>query len=212
MKLNLQLFGGFYPYNPGLGQVIQSDAESKNVDAAFGAHLTFSATEAVAAVTNGVKAAFATASGAATVVNTGFTQPTCPKNITLTTAGTAADIKAVQAVVAGTDFNDQPITETMPVFTLDTATTVVGSKAFKTVTSVTVPAMDGNGATVAVGFGEKLGVPYKLAHNTVLMAFLNNVKEGTAPTVATSATVLSDNTMDLNSALNGTVVDAYLLV
>ena len=66
--------------------------------------------------------------------------------------------------------------------------------------------------TVSVGWGDKLGLPYKLSHNTVQEAFLNNVKEGTAPTVAVSATAIESNTVDLNSALDGHVVDVYLIV
>lgn len=66
--------------------------------------------------------------------------------------------------------------------------------------------------TVAVGWGDKLGLPYKLAHNTVFKTYLDNTLEGTEPTVAVSATALESNTIDLNSALNGTVVDAYLIV
>jgi hypothetical protein len=64
--------------------------------------------------------------------------------------------------------------------------------------------------TVSIGFCDKLGLPYKLAHNTIDKAFLNNVLEGTAPTVTTSATAIESNTIKLASALNGTVVDAYL--
>jgi hypothetical protein len=72
--------------------------------------------------------------------------------------------------------------------------------------------MDGADVTVTIGFGDKLGLPFKLAHNTVLFAFLDNTKEGTAPTVAVSATDFEGNTIDLNSALAGKVVDAYLVV
>ena len=66
--------------------------------------------------------------------------------------------------------------------------------------------------TVSVGWGDKLGLPYKLAHNTVQQTFLNNTKEGTAPTVATDVANIEGNTVDLNSALAGQVVDVYLLV
>ncbi len=66
--------------------------------------------------------------------------------------------------------------------------------------------------TVSVGFGDILGLPFKLAHNTVLAAYLNNAKEGTAPTVTTSATAIESNTIDLNSALDGNQVDIYLIV
>lgn len=66
--------------------------------------------------------------------------------------------------------------------------------------------------TVSIGWGDKLGLPYKLAHNTVLAAYLNNVREGTAPTVTVDADEIEKNTIDLNSALNGSPVDAYLIV
>lgn len=66
--------------------------------------------------------------------------------------------------------------------------------------------------TVSIGFNDKLGLPYKLPHNTALAAYLNNVKETTAPTVTVSATNVESNTIDLNSALDGHVVDAYFIV
>jgi hypothetical protein len=157
------------------------------------------------AATNAVKAATAS-TGSPLVITTGLTQPDVPRNITATSAGTAGDIKAIQVVVAGTDINGQAITETLPAFTVDSATTVVGSKAFRTVTSVTIPAHDGTGATTAIGVGDKLGLPDYLSRNSVIAAYLAGVKEGTAPTVTTSTSSLSNNTADLNSAYNGTAV------
>jgi len=65
---------------------------------------------------------------------------------------------------------------------------------------------------VSVGWGNKLGLPFKLAKNTVLGAFLDNKREGTVPTVKTDADNLENNTVLLNSALDGTVVDVYLIV
>lgn len=64
---------------------------------------------------------------------------------------------------------------------------------------------------VSVGTTDALGLPYKLAHNTVQAAYLDNAKDA-GPTVTVSATALELNTIDLNSALNGKAVDAYLLV
>ena len=202
---------GWYPFNPNLGQVMQTGVDGVSVDQGYIAHFQVSAADAIAASTTGVHAAIA-CSTSVTTVTTGFTNPGCPKNVSATAGGTAGDIKAVQVVVAGTNFADEVISETLPVFTVDTAGTVVGSKAFKTVTGVTIPAMDGAGATVSIGFGEKLGLPFKLAHNTVLAAYLNNTKEGTAPTVTTSTAAVDGNTIDLNSTLDGHVVDAYLIV
>lgn len=152
--------------------------------------------------------------GANDVLTTAITNPAIPRNVTATTDGTAGDIKGVQVIIVGTNALDEVITETLPVFTANSKTTVVGNKAFKTVTSITIPPHDGLGATTSIGWGDKLGLPYKLAHNTLLTAhtFLNNVVEGTEPAVTVSATALESNTIDLNSALDGHVVDAYFIV
>jgi hypothetical protein len=66
--------------------------------------------------------------------------------------------------------------------------------------------------TVSVGWNDVLGLPYKLAHNTVLAAYLDNTLEGTAPTVVVDEDNIEANTIDLNSALNGKQVDVYLIV
>lgn len=200
-----------YPYNHRAGQKIQSDASGVAVDRAFTAHFQVEATKATVANNTGIHAAVVD-TGVQQVITTNITNPSVPRNITATAGGTATDIKAIQVLIEGTNYNDEVITETLPAFTVDTAGTVTGSKAFKTITQITIPAHDGVLATTSIGFGEKLGLPYKLAHNTVLATYLDNVKEGTAPTVTTSATDLESNTIDLNSALNSKVVDAYLLV
>lgn len=197
-----------YPYNHKMGQKIQTDVKGAAVDRSFIAHIQ---SIPLVSSNNTVHAAI-TSTASQQVITTAISNPDVPRNITATAGGTATDIKAIQVIIEGTNYNDEPITETLPAFTVDTAGTVQGNKAFKTVTKITLPAHDGTGATTAIGFGEKLGLPYKLPHNTVLAAYLNNAKEVTAPTVTTSATALESNTMDLNSALNGTTVDAYLIV
>ena len=200
-----------YPYNFKMGQIIQSDVPGVNPDRFSGAHIVIAAALASAANNTGIRAAVVD-TGVQQVVTTGITQPSVPRNITATAGGTATDIKAITVTITGTNHLDEVISEVLPAFTLDTAGTVTGNKAFKTVTSITVPAHDGVGATTAIGFGEKLGLPYKLPHNTVQDAYLNNVKEGTAPAVTVSTTAIESNTIDLNSALNGTIVDIYLFV
>lgn len=152
-----------------------------------------------------------TDTGAEVTLTAGITNPPTPRNITATAGGTPADIAAIQVTVTGTNAEGAVITEDLPAFTLNTAGTVVGNKAFATVTSVTIPAHDGTGATTSIGTGAKLGLGAHLARNTVVAAFLAGVKEGTAPTVATSPTALESNTVQLNSALNGSevIVDFY---
>lgn len=202
----------FYPENPNKGQRLQADAAHIAVDKAFVAHLALSAAEAATASNTAVHAAV-TDTGVQQVVTTAITNPPYSRNITATAGGTGADIKAITVTIAGTNMNGDAITEVLPAFTVDTPGTVSGSKAFKTVTSITIPAHDGTGATTAIGFGNKCGFPDKLAHNTVLKggAYLANVREGTDPTVAVSASALESNTFTLNSSLNGTAVDLYYL-
>lgn len=144
-------------------------------------------------------------------VTTGITNPDVARNVTATAGGTAGDIKAIQVVVHGTDINDQAISETLPAFTVNSTGTVVGSKAFKTVTSVDIPAHDGTGATTAIGTGTKLGLNSRLSRNTTIAAFLGGVRETTPPTVTYDAANVSGNTVTLAGTLNGStvIVDFY---
>lgn len=140
-----------------------------------------------------------------------ITNPAVPRNLTATSAGTAGDIKAIQVIVHGTNRAGESISETLPVFTENSGTTVVGSKAFATITYIDIPVHDGTGATTAIGTGAKVGLHHKLTRDTVLNAYLNGVREGTRPTVAVSATALESNTITLSTALDGTavIVDFY---
>lgn len=141
-----------------------------------------------------------------------ITSPVVPRNVTATSGGTAADINDVQAIVYGTNRNGQAISETLPVFTENSATTVVGSKAFASITYIDLPVHDGTGATTAFGTGAKLGLPYKLTLDTVQAAFLAGAREATRPTVAVSATDLESNTVALSTALAGTAVVVHLQI
>lgn len=153
-----------------------------------------------------------TDNGSARTITTSITNPSCARNVTATAGGTSADVKAITVTVTGTDINGLVITETLPAFTVNTTGTVVGSKAFKTVTSIAIPAHDGTGATTSIGSGAKLGLDHMLDLNTVDYAFLAGTKEGTAPTVAVSSTAVCSNTITLNSALDGTAVVAFYKV
>lgn len=161
------------------------------------------------ASTTGVHAAV-TDTGVQVVVTTAITNPVVPRNISATAGGTATDIKAIQVVIAGTNILDEVISETLPVFTVDTAGTVLGDLAFKTVTSITIPAHDGTAATTAVGFGDKLGFPDAAAVRKIRATYLANTIEGTAATVVADGDEIEKNTVDLNSALNATQVTVRL--
>lgn len=162
-----------------------------------------------AASTTGVHAAV-TDTGVEVVVTTAITNPAVPRNISATSGGTATDIKAVQVIIAGTNILDEVITETLPVFTENSATTVVGALAFKTVTSITIPAHDGTAATTAIGWGDILGFPDAAGVRKVRSTYLANTIEGTAATVVADNDEIEKNTIDLNSALNATQVTVRL--
>jgi hypothetical protein len=306
---------GFYPYNHKLEQEIQTDVTGVTADRAFVAHVNWA--DPAAASSDAIKTI--TLGAAAQTITTGITNPDYPR--ALAVAGNAADI-AGNVVIAGTNYAGEAITDTIA---LDGTTSKPGTKAFKTVTSITVPAqthtpaqqvetativgtitaegtatvtvtsalyeepvvmhvpvavdddasavaekirayiepiledkfaVSGEGASVVltavapaanddtlniaftngtcegltpdaisdnttagvaadivtIGTTDILGLPYKLAHNTVLEAYLNNVKQAVAPTVTVSATALESNTVDLATALNGNAVDVYLIV
>jgi len=190
-------------------QKLYTDVKSLMCTRGFIANFQISAAKATAASANGIHLANAT-SAALTTITTAITSPLTPRNITATAAGTAADIKAVQVIITGTNFNDEIITETLPAFTVDTAGIVSGAKAFKTVTKIEIPAMDGAGATVAIGQGSILGLPYILDHKAILKAYLDNVIDTVA--AETFGATLSLNTFTLTTALSGKVVDVYLIV
>lgn len=164
-----------------------------------------------AAASNTAVHAAVTDNGSEQTITSSITDPDVPRCITATAGGTAGDIGAIQVTINGTDADGATITEDLPAFTVNTAGTVTGSKAFATVTSIVIPAHDGTGATTSIGTGDKLGLGALLGRNTVIAAYLNGAKEGTAPTVAVSASALSSNTVDLNSATDGNevIVDFY---
>lgn len=197
-----------YPPDPrNSADIMATDAEGVTVRAANPAMVKYE--EVPAASVASVVAA--TASTGSTLTLTGNVG-SIPRNLSATSAGTAGDIKAIQVTATGKDIDGNDITETLPVFTENSGTTVVGNKAFVGPVSVSVPAHDGNGATTSIGVGSKLGLPYKQVGNGVLAAWLGGVREGTAPTVTASASDISLNTAALNSALNGTDVDILLAV
>jgi len=194
------------PFNINMGQSLSTDAGEVIVDEAFLAHFQVSATNAVAGGDTTILIA-TLLSATAQAITVGINNPAVPRNIEV--VGNASGIVG-NVVITGTNYADQIITETI---VLNGTTVVEGTKAFKTVTEIDLPIMTNvSGDTTSVGFGEKLGIPYKLSHNTILNTYLDNVKEAIAPIVTTDAVALENNTIKINSILNGKIVDVYLIV
>lgn len=147
-----------------------------------------------------VHAAITLAAGTTTTVTTAISNPDVPRNVTIT--GNAAGITG-NVVITGTNFEDQVITETI---VASGTSTVVGNKAFKTVTQIVVPQQNAGGDTISIGSGAKLGLQDRISLDSIFRAYLNGVKEATAPTVAADASNIESNTVTLNSTLNGNPV------
>jgi hypothetical protein len=194
------------PYNCRRGQRLTTDAKGISADYAFLAHFQVAAVDAIAPSTAAVLAT----TGLNAIVQTiaaNITSPATPRNVSIT--GSAAGI-AGNVTITGTNYSGDTITETIA---LSGTSTVAGSKAFASITSIALPVKtNSSGDTVSVGIGSALGLPYKMVHNTVLAAYLDNTKESTAPAIAASASATESNTITLATALSGKVVDVYLIV
>lgn len=202
-----------YPYNSKLGQRLQSELATENDGRGFVKHLELTALEGATADTDGVMAALQD-DGAEAVVTAGLTAPPYPRNITATATGGAddTDIGAIQVIVEGTNYLDEAISETLPAFTANTAGTVAGALAFKTVTQVTIPAHDGTDVTTAIGFGDIYGLPDNLSLDTVLAAYVDGSRESTLPTVTADADDIESNTVDFGTAPADDTADLYYIV
>lgn len=210
-----------YPYNYKRGQTIQTDVPDIVADRGFIANLTWTAKETAAADTDGIFDGIAAGDLTATPAGTTVTvtpasdefvaQPPCARNVTVTvSATTAGHVKAAAIVVTGTNIADEEISENFTP-TVDTPATLVGTTAFKTITSVVVPAQDGASVTVDVGFGQLIGLPYKLDKNRVLLT-LNDGVVDTTPALTISTDYIEENTVDFNGSLDGSAMDMFLIV
>jgi len=191
----------WYPYNPNFGQRIQGEPGAEPVDMAFLAHYR----EAPAAVGNATVHAAITLTTSQQTITTGITNPDVPRTITITgnQAGEAGNV-----VIAGTDAAGTSITDTIA---LSGTSTVEGVRAFKTVTSITVPAKTNEGDTVSVGWGKKLGLPHKVYNAACLLVklFSGSADSGTLSVHSD----LSKNLFALNGTPDGIkVVDLFYIV
>lgn len=122
-------------------------------DANLGRTALVAAGTAVAA--KGADAVHAAIAGTTSIapVTTGITNPTVPRNLIITFGATwdGGDV-----VVVGTDANNAPVTET---FVTNAGSTRVGTKIFKTVTSVAHTVVGVDAETYSTGTGDKLGLP-----------------------------------------------------
>lgn len=170
----------------------------------------------VVAAANYVKTTYAGPTSAAAVVLTSFTaQPDVPRNITITPTGTTGDVESCVITVAGTNYFGRSISENIT-FAADASALVAGTKAFKSVSSVTWPAnceSGGFGATWVIGVGDVLGLKRCMAQaGDLAWTVFDGVYEGTRATCLADIDEVEKNTCDINGTLNGAKnVDFYFV-
>jgi hypothetical protein len=145
-------------------------------------------------------------SAAAASLTSGLTSPDVPRNLRIAPTGTTADVAACVITVSGTNILGSTITETFT-FLENASTEVVGSKAFKTVTSIAFPASCEDspyGATWTVGIGEKLGLNRCLdSAGHLVFSTVSGAYESTRATVTADADEVEKNVADFNGTMDG---------
>lgn len=143
-----------------------------------------------------------------TTITTALTSPDVARNVEITPSGACStSLNACSIDVFGTNYNGHSIFEDF-VFSSNTCTKQIGTKAFKTVTSLVFSAgCEASPYNVKwdVGIGTKLGLKRCMTSTGDMShGVAADVKEGTAPTMTSNVTSVELNTAIFNTAPDGT--------
>lgn len=174
-----------------------------NLQSAGGALRRQAFTNPLATSATRLKTAQATSASVITTVTSFSAQPDFARKITVTPGGTTADVPTGDVVITGTDIRGNVITDTLT-FAANDSAAQTSVKAFKTVTSVVFPVQDGASATYGIGISDALGLDRCMSEAAVIDVYQNGTRETTAATVTYDASDVSKNTVDPNTALDGT--------
>lgn len=179
---------------------VQSDALFAPYEERKVASYKWTETEAAAADDDLILEATDTSTEAVTLTEFAA-QPSCARQLTVKSTGTASSIAAQPITIYGTNIADQPISETITP-TASTAINATTVKAFKTVTKVTIGAMAGTAAKIKIGTGVKFGLPSMFKNIPVLFALENGVVASN-PTITADDDELEKNVIAFNTTPNG---------
>jgi hypothetical protein len=121
---------------------------------------------------------------------------------------TPVDVVTTEMKFTGLDISGAVITENLTFAASSTAQTT--TKAFMNVTRIDATT-SGTTRTVDIGTADKLALNKKFAVNPVVYCSVNGAREGTAPAVTVSSTVLAQNTIDTATAPGGHVTKVWVL-
>jgi hypothetical protein len=146
-------------------------------------------------------------------ITAGISNPDVPRALQVVVGGTAGSVLDCEIVVTGQNSEGKVITESF-MFAANATATVLGTKAFSTVTSVFIPAQAGTAATVTVGTQNKLGVFHRLYRNntTVKVYTQTTVSTGTVTLQAAPTVVANETVLELNLVTPATAPDASFYV
>lgn len=163
----------------------------------------------VAAGTTTAVLAATTGAAANQVVTAGITQPDVSRALSVSpTANSAGNACAV--VVTGTNVEGKVITENF-IIPAGSTTIVNGVKAFRSVTSVTIPAVT-TGLTVTVGTQNILGLKHRLYKgNTTVKVYTSSASYGALTLQGVPTVVAHDSLVELNTVLPLTIPNGSLI-
>lgn len=193
-----------------LGTPVVGDDDSM-VDAATSTELPNNATITYTPDTDGTSPTDG-AQGTTTVKGVTYWVLDVPRNVSCLTTH-ATSIVAMTVKVTGLDEYFEPMSETITVAATGTSETDAGLKAFKYIRSIAITSA-GNATTntLNVGFGDVLGLPYRVNSKDHILIFENLVPVATGTFVAAvttdPATAITGDvrgTIDPTATLNGSI-------
>jgi hypothetical protein len=138
-----------------------------------------------AASDTAVHAAVTLGNGVTTTVNTNITNPDFARALTIKGAMSGGSLTG-NVVITGTDIRGNAISNTIA---LNDNATVIGTKAFKTISSILLPARVTAGDTVSIGISDKLGLEMIPKLAVAISAHHDATLEGTLPTITVGASI-----------------------
>jgi len=193
-------------YNPFIGQHMLTHVDGVTADRGYVAHYVIPAAKAIAAAADYVLAATELMAESQEITE-GITKPPTPRVLSVTGNKSTA---VGDVIIEGTDMAGAELVETI---TSTGDATVVGTKAFATVTKITLPLISSpDGETISVGLSHAFGLPYKLPFDTVLKIYNNGTETTVAAGSSFDASDLSKNYIAPTETLSSHQVDVYLIV